>query len=133
MILVRFQTAVVQKTQSLSIKADRAHYAGDILMNVGVLLSIFVSYYSGWLYVDALFGISVSIYLAVTVYQVLKESFSMLMDTEMSEEFRRQIKEITLSFPEVSVVHDLKTRQSGSLAFIQFCVHLDDNLTLQNV
>ena len=131
LILVRFQTVVVQKTQSLSIKADRAHYAGDVFMNIGVLISIFVSYYTGWLYVDALFGISVSIYLGVTVYQVLKESFSMLMDTEMPEEFRKQIKEITLSFPEVIVIHDLKTRQSGSVAFVQFCIHLEEALTLR--
>ena len=131
LILVRFQTVVVQKTQSLSIKADRAHYAGDVFMNIGVLISIFVSYYTGWLYVDALFGISVSIYLGITVYQVLKESFSMLMDTEMPEEFRKQIKEITLSFPEVIVIHDLKTRQSGSVAFVQFCIHLEEALTLR--
>ena len=131
LILVRFQTLVVQKTQSLSIKADRAHYAGDVFMNIGVLISIFVSYYTGWLYVDSLFGISVSIYLGVTVYQVLKDSFSMLMDTEMPEEFRKQIKEITHSFPEVLMMHDLKTRQSGAIAFIQFCVHLDDALTLR--
>ena len=131
LILVRFQTVVVQKTQSLSIKADRAHYAGDVFMNIGVLVSIFVSYYTGWLYVDSLFGISVAIYLGVTVYQVLKESFSMLMDTEMPEEFRKQIKEITLSFPEVIVIHDLKTRQSGSVAFVQFCIHLEEALTLR--
>ena len=131
LILVRFQTFVVQKTQSLSIKADRAHYAGDVAMNIGVLISIVVSYYTGWLYVDALFGVSVSVYLGITVYHVLKESFNMLMDTEMPEDFRKQIKEIALSLPEVIVVHDLKTRQSGSIAFVQFCIHLNDTLTLR--
>ena len=55
----------------------------------------------------------------------------MLMDTEMPEEFRKQIKEITLSFPEVIVIHDLKTRQSGSVAFVQFCIHLEEALTLR--
>ncbi len=131
LILVRFQTVVVQKTQSLSIKTDRAHYTGDILMNVGVLVAILISYYTGWTCLDALFGVGVAVYLGITVYQVLKESFSMLMDTEMPAEFRKQIKEITLSFEEVITLHDLKTRQSGSVAFVQFCVHLDDTLTLR--
>lgn len=130
LILVRFQGLVVQKTQSLSIKTDRAHYAGDILMNIGVLLSILISYYTEWLYVDSLFGVGVSIYLGVVVYHVLKESFNMLMDTEMPEDFRKKIKVIAHSFPEVILVHDLKTRQSGTSAFVQFCVHLDDTLTL---
>lgn len=131
LILVRFQTVVVQKTQSLSIKTDRAHYTGDILMNIGVLISVFISYYMGWSFLDALFGIGVSVYLGITVYHVLGESFNMLMDTEMPNEFRKQIKEITLSFSEVITLHDLKTRQSGSSAFVQFCVHLDDTLTLR--
>lgn len=131
LVLVRFQTVVVQKTQSLSIKTDRAHYTGDILMNVGVLVAILVSYYTGWMFLDALFGVGVAVYLGIVVCQVLKESFNMLMDTEMPTEFRKQIKEITLSFSEVITLHDLKTRQSGSVAFVQFCVHLDDTLTLR--
>ena len=49
----------------------------------------------------------------------------------MPAEFRKQIKEITLSFAEVITIHDLKTRQSGSVAFVQFCIHLDDTLTLR--
>ncbi len=129
--LVWFQSFVIRKTGSLSIKADRAHYTGDILMNVGVILSMLFSYFLDWRYVDSLFGVGVSLYLFYVVYQVVKESFEMLMDAEMPEDFRRKIWEIARVFPDVFDVHDMRTRQSGSCAFIQFCVHMRDDLTLR--
>lgn len=130
-VLVWFQGVVISRTGSLSIKADRAHYTGDILMNVGVIVSMLFSYFFGWIYLDSLFGIGVALYLFYVVYQILKESFEMLMDTEMPEDFRKQVRALAHVFPEVSDVHDLKTRQSGSRAFIQFCVHMRDDLTLR--
>ena len=131
--LVYFQTIVIQKTGSLSIKADRAHYSGDILMNIGVIVSMLLSHYMGWTRVDAIFGIAVSFYLFLVVYHIAKDSFQMLMDTEMPGSFRREIKELAYSFPEVTGVYGLKTRQSGSNAFVQFCVQLKNTMTLQDV
>ena len=131
--LVYFQTFVIHKTGSLSIKADRAHYSGDILMNIGVIASMLLSYYMGWMRVDAIFGVCVSFYLFFVVYQIVKEAFQMLMDTEMPGSFRREIKELAYSFPEVTGVYGLKTRQSGSNAFVQFCVQLKNTMTLQDV
>ncbi|MBR5129764.1 MAG: cation diffusion facilitator family transporter [Alphaproteobacteria bacterium] len=131
LILIRFQKYVIRKTGSLSIKADMAHYTGDILMNVGVIISIIVSYYLGWTCVDALFGIGVAVYLLVVVYQITIESFKMLMDTEMPSAFRKKITEIILGFPQVIELHDLKTRQSGDCIFIQFCIHMHKDLTLE--
>jgi len=55
----------------------------------------------------------------------------MLMDKEMPEDFRKTIHTIVRAFPQVTLIHDLKTRQSGSHAFVQFSVHLDDTLTLR--
>ena len=130
-ILVRVQAYVVKKTGSLSIKADQAHYNGDILMNIGILISMAGSYYFNYTRLDALFGMGVSLYLCFVVYQVIKESIKMLMDSEMPEEFREQIKEIAHSFPAVIKVHDLKTRQSGSNVFVQFCVHFEETMTLR--
>ena len=129
--LVRYQTRVIKTTGSLSIKADRTHYTGDIWMNIGVIISMEAARLTGWSGWDALFGIGVAIYLGISVGFIIRESLSMLMDAEMPKAFRSQIKAIAYSFPEVLAVHDLKTRQSGNKAFVQFCVHLDDRLTLR--
>ena len=130
-ILVRFQTYVIRRTQSLSIKADKAHYTGDILMNIGVMVAMTLAYLTGWTRWDSLFGCGVAVYLFFVVYQIIRESFDMLMDTELPEDFRKQIRAIVYSFPPVKNMRDLRTRQSGSNAFIQFCIILDDSITLR--
>lgn len=129
--LVWFQTYVIKKTNSLSIKADRAHYTGDIGMNVGVIVSIVLSTYCQWYFVDAVFGVLVSFYLFYVVYRICKESCHMLMDTEMPDSFRRNIRQIVLAFDEVKEIVDLKTRQSGNRIFVQFCIRLPEELTLR--
>lgn len=129
--LVRFQKYVIKKTNSLSIKADMLHYEGDILMNVGVIVSMVLSYYLKWTFIDSLFGIAVGLYLLHVVYTILKESVGMLMDTEMPGFVRDEIKKIALSHKDVHEIYDLKTRQSGEDIFIQFCIRLDQELTLK--
>ena len=131
--LVAFQTKVIRRTDSLSIKADRAHYTGDVLMNLGAIVAMAVAYQTGWMRVDAVFGIAVSLYLMIVVYGVVRASIIMLMDTEMPRTFRRRIKEIAYAFPEVTGVYGLKTRKSGSETFVQFCVQLKQTMTLREV
>lgn len=130
-ILVQFQTYVIKKTNSLSLKTDRAHYTGDILMNVGVVTSMVASYYFNLYVIDALFGIGVAFYLFITVFGVAKEAIAMLMDTEMPEDVREKIKQVAFSYEDVLEVVDLKTRLSGSCIFIQFCVRMNAELTLK--
>lgn len=130
--LVLFQSYVIKKTGSLSIKADQAHYTGDILMNVGVIISMIASHYWQLYWIDSLFGIGVSLYLLFVVYQVSHESFDMLMDHELPDSFRRGIKDIVLSYPEVINIRDLKTRSSGDSVFIQLTVEMDEQLTLKS-
>lgn len=130
-ILITFQKFVIKKTNSLSIRADMAHYTGDIMMNVGVIVSMLMAYYLKWTFVDSLFGIMVAGYLLTVVYQILKEAVTVLMDTELSTSFRKKIKTMTLTFPEVKDIYQLKTRQSGDCIFVQFCVSLDKKLTLE--
>ena len=130
-LLVLFQNYVIKKTNSLSLRADRAHYTGDILMNVGVIVSMFFAYFLHWDWVDALFGVGVGFYLLSQVWHLSRESCSMLMDTEIPQPLKRQIKEITLSFKPVLELTQLKTRYSGNRIFIQFAIYLEDSLSLK--
>ena len=131
LLLVTFQNYVIHKTNSLSLKADRAHYAGDIMMNVGVIVSMLFTYFFHWDWVDALFGVGVGFYLLSQVWLLSRESFSMLMDTEIPQPLKHQIKEITMSFPSVLEMTQLKTRYSGNRIFIQFALYMDDDLSLK--
>ena len=131
LILVSFQKYVVKLTGSLSIKADMAHYTGDILMNIGVILSLIGSYFIKTGCLDALFGVGVGLYLIKVSYDIICQAIEMLMDTELSPEIRHKIKENVLSIKEIHQITDLKTRQSGNKIFIQMTLHMQESITLK--
>ncbi len=128
--LVCFQKSVLKRTHSLSIKADLAHYTGDLFMNIGIAVSILCAYYLHWFFVDSLFGILVAIYLFCSVTCVSRESLNMLMDKEISRNIRRNLKKTVRSVDGVYDCFDLKTRLSGNEMYAQFSVALNDQLSL---
>ncbi|MBQ3695833.1 MAG: cation diffusion facilitator family transporter [Alphaproteobacteria bacterium] len=130
-ILVVFQNYVIRETKALSIKADRAHYAGDTLMNIGILISLLMSHYLSWTWVDGVFGIVVAFYLLYTVWGIMQEACAMLMDKELSVEIRDEIRELALSVPLVKNVSSLRTREGGNKRFVQFNVQFDGRVSLQ--
>ena len=130
--LLMLQTWVVKQTGSLCIKTDKAHYTGDIFMNIGVVISLLLSSSLGWMWIDGAFGVAVGLYLLYAMIHVLQEAFAMLMDKELPESVRNKIKAIALSVPKVLNVSDLKTRQAGNRMFIQFVVQFDEKISLNS-
>ena len=130
-ILVLFQNYVVRQTASVSIKADRAHYAGDTLMNLGVLLSLVATKFLGWSWIDGAFGILVAIYLFYTVWYIMKETCALLMDSELAPAIRQDIRQIVLATPKVKALSDLRTREGGNQKFVQFNVQFSGKESLR--
>ena len=130
-ILISFQRYVIQKTHSVSIHADSAHYTGDILMNVGVITAMIFSYTLGLTWVDSVFAVGVAIYLLVTAGGVILKASQILMDQELSKEERAQIKKLACSHAEIMCIHDLRTRNAGLRKFIQFNAHMKEGLSLE--
>lgn len=131
-LLVWFQNYIIRQTRSVSIKADRAHYAGDAMMNAGVLLSLFATKFLGWAWIDGAFGVLVAIYLFHTVWQIMKEACALLMDGELDSQIRQDIKKIVLNTHKVLGVSDLRTREGGNKTFAQFNVQFDGRLSLNS-
>lgn len=130
-LLVFLQRYTIQKTNALSVRADMAHYTGDIFMNIGIICTLLLGDSPYFRWIDGVFGIGVAGYLFLSVYQIARDSCGMLMDQEMPRAFRKDIRRLVLSFPEVRKMADLRTRLSGSCVFIQLCVHLDSDYSLK--
>ena len=129
LVLVTFQSLVVQKTQSQAIRADRLHYQSDVLFNIGVLLALGCSWY-GWLWADGLFAILLGLFILKGAVQIGYEAVQTLLDRQLPDEERALIQELAVSVPGVHGIHDLRTRQAGPLRFIQLHLELDDALPL---
>ncbi|WP_138379179.1 cation diffusion facilitator family transporter [Luteithermobacter gelatinilyticus] len=130
-LLVAYQRHVVRKTNSVAISADSLHYAGDLLMNVAVLVALALGGYLGWRYADPLFGLGIGLYLLYNVYLIARNSINILMDREMEEEEREKIIRIVQAHDEVKGLHDMKTRRTGLEVFIQFHIELESDISLK--
>jgi ferrous-iron efflux pump FieF len=128
--LVRFQSYVVSRTKSVAISADSLHYTGDVLINGSVIVSLGLGMSLDWTMADPIFAIAISAYLLWSAWQIVVGSLDMLMDREMSPEDRQRIKEIVRGHPDVTNLHDLRTRQSGQQAFVQLHLEMEPLLPL---
>lgn len=129
LILLGFQRHVIRKTNSTAIKADALHYRTDILVNGSVILALWLST-KGWAGFDALFACGIAIFILYSAWEIITVSYDHLMDRELPDEQREDIKKLVLQHSSARGLHDLRSRHSGTMTFIQLHLELDDNLSL---
>lgn len=128
--LVFFQRSVYKKTNSVAIKADSLHYQTDFLTNAGVLVSIHLTVALNMPIIDSLIGGGMALYIAITSWGIFKQSFDELMDKALSPSIVKDIERRVRAHPEVLDLHNLRTRSSGYVQFIQMDLDLSPTLSL---
>ncbi|MBN9556554.1 MAG: cation diffusion facilitator family transporter [Alphaproteobacteria bacterium] len=128
--LIFFQQRVVRETGSLAVGADRAHYASDLVVNLGVIAGIVLASRFGLPLADPIIAILIAGVLAGSAWRVFRVSYDQLMDRELPDAEREKIKAIILQHDAVRALHDLRTRMAGVNTFIQFHIELDPGITL---
>ena len=129
--LLSLQGHVIRKTNSTAIKADSLHYKTDLLVNGSVIVALWLSV-RGWAGFDALFAGAIALYILFSAREIMVMSYDHLMDRELPEEHRDLITHLVLGHSSVRGMHDLRSRQSGTMAFIQLHLELDDDMSLLN-
>lgn len=131
-ILVGIQSFVILKTKSQIVRVDRLHYSFDLYFNFVVIISLLISEYFKTTIADPIVAIGLTLFLASSSWKMLKSSFYNLMDGEIPYHERKKIKEIITSSSQVLGVHDIRTRKSGDMIFVQAHIELDPNISLKN-
>jgi ferrous-iron efflux pump FieF len=127
-MLVAFQSYVIKRTRSKIISADKLHYFSDLITNIAVIVSIYLS--ASFWYIDSLAGIGISLYIMYGSYRLFREAIRNLADEEFRPEDRARILEIVGKSTHAKGVHELKTRYAANKPFIQFHLELDGKITL---
>jgi len=130
--LVTFQRYVIKRTGSVAVSADSLHYTSDLMMNVGVMLSLGLTSTLQLSWVDPVFALGIGAYILWGAGQLAWSSYNLLMDREFPQEDRDRIKDICRAHPQVRNVHDLRTRSSGQSHFIQLHLELDGDMKLRD-
>jgi divalent metal cation (Fe/Co/Zn/Cd) transporter len=88
-------------------------------------------YLTGWHILDPVIAIAVAMLILKESYTLLKNAYSPLLDTSLSEEEVKIFEEemIRMGFP----YHNLKTRKSGHFRFADIHLELPENMELKEV
>ena len=129
--LIAYQRHVIRRTNSVAIATDRLHYASDLLLNTSVIAALMLDQYFGIVGADAVFGMLIALWLARSAFQASSDAIDQLMDREWPEEERRRFLDAAADIPELSGLHDLRTRSSGTHRFAQFHVWVPEDWTVR--
>lgn len=129
--LIWWQGRVARLTGSRVIAADRLHYLGDLLPNLGAIASLWASSRFGLASVDSVVALGAAAMLALGAGKIGKGAWDALMDRRADPDIVAGIGKMAADWPGVRGFHDLKTRTAGSRVFVNIHIELDGDQTLR--
>lgn len=131
--LVARLRGVARKTESPALASDAVHYASDIYTNGSALVALAIIYFTGWKIADPIISIVISLYILWSAFSVGREAIDILMDRRLPLEIDEQVGAIVDRYKDQGVFgfHDIRTRRSGSLKFIDLHLDVDRHLTFE--
>jgi ferrous-iron efflux pump FieF len=129
--LVMWQGRVARQTGNRIVQADRLHYLGDLLPNIGAIVSLGMAQQFGLTSVDSVVALGAAGMLAVGAIRIGRGAFDALMDRRADPAVIAGIADIARDWPGVYGFHDLKTRTAGSRIFVNLHIELDGNQSLR--
>lgn len=128
--LLGWQRYVVRRTGSLAIQTDSVHYSSDLLLNIAVIAALALDQYVGMRGADPLLGLAIAGWLGWSAWNASQDVIEQLMDHEWPAEKKDRFLAVLARNPDITGVHDMRTRTSGNRDFVQFHVWLDPEMTL---
>jgi ferrous-iron efflux pump FieF len=124
---------VARQTDSPALTADAVHYATDVYTNGAALFALLLVALTGWTLADPLISLLISAFILKSAFDVARDSVNVLMDRRLPRAIDAQVAAVVERFRAEGVLgcHDLRTRRSGSLKFIDLHLEVEAGQTLQ--
>lgn len=102
--------------QTLNVRAALLHVLSDVLGSVAALISGAVIYYTGWVTIDPILSIIISLLILLSSYRVLRESLNVLMQGTPRHIDAHRVASDMRACKDVTSIHDLHiwTLSSGT-------------------
>jgi len=125
----RFSFAIGKKINSDILVADAWHHRSDALASVAVGVSIIGSYY-GYMILDPIFGVIVSIIIIYVGIILGKNSSNYLMGQEADKDLLENVRRVAKSVNGVKGVHDISVHDYGKSKVITLHAEVDNKLMM---
>jgi len=107
--------------RSPALSADGAHLLSDVATSFGVVIGVGAAGLSGFAILDPLLALFVAVYILWQGVKVINSSVQGLMDTGVDLSEAMRIRNIIAAHAQGAIeAHDMRTRLSGRLIFVEF-------------
>jgi len=110
-----------RRWRSPALIADGKHVMTDVWTSAGILIGVALVAVTGWLILDPILAAVVALNILWSGWVMIRDSVSSLMDASAPPETLEKIARIIATHSEgAQEAHDVRTRQVGSVTFIDF-------------
>ena len=124
---------VAKEAHSAALEADSAHIAADVWSSLGTAAALGIIALTGWVQVDAIFGIAVAGWVAMTGGRLALNGVRVLVDESVSQDDLDVIRDALDETKPAGVLsyHRLRARRSGATRHVDVHVVVDADMTVR--
>jgi cation diffusion facilitator family transporter len=127
-VLIRYGRAL----RSPALEADGKHLLTDVISTCGVLIGLVLAFTTGWAVLDPILAGLVALNILWSGWGVIRSSIGGLMDAATPPDRLKLIRDVIAGNAEGAIeAHDIRTRQAGSLTFIDFHLVVPGAMTVE--
>lgn len=124
------QRRALERTASMALEADHAHYFSDIALSAAVVATLVASWAGAPFWLDGAFGLVATLVIAHAGWGVGKKALDMLLDAELPSSVLERVEAIARSHPSVLGFHDVRSRRTGIGQAFALDLEMDPHMTL---
>lgn len=131
-VAYHYTVAVGRRVNSQAVIANAWHHRSDAFSSVGTAAGIGGAILLGdrWSVLDPIAAVVVSLFILRVALSLLKPCMEELTEKSLPDEVEEEIAEIVRSQPDVSGLHNLRTRRIGNHYAIEMHIRMDGSLPL---
>ncbi|MFC2005802.1 cation diffusion facilitator family transporter [Chloroflexota bacterium] len=131
-LLSRHLIKVSRVTDSLALEASARNIAADVYSATGVLVALVAIRFTGLSIIDPFIALVVALFILKAAYDVLRKSFSELVDVKLPEAEENEIIScITEHSGQLAGFHAVRTRKAGNQRFVDLHLMLPKDISVE--
>ena len=130
--LSRHLLKVARSADSIALEANARNIAADVYSAAAVLAGLIVVRFTRLYIIDSIIGIAMALFILKSAYDVLRKSFSGLIDIRLPEDEEASIRECIMEHDsQVVSFHQLRTRKTGKQRHIDLHLVLPKDIKVE--